>query len=81
MEIRPLTQAEQKYAYKQSMQIRGQTGSIGILQGGYGHFMISCLIKDCPMTTMDMAPTSAELLREMAVFPMGVFAELPPDAR
>lgn len=36
MEIRPLTQAEQKYAYKQSMQIRGQTGSIGILQGGYG---------------------------------------------
>lgn len=36
MEIRPLTQAEQKYAYEQSMQIRGQTGSIGILQGGYG---------------------------------------------
>ena len=36
MEIRPLTKAEQKYAYKQSMQIRGQTGSIGILQGGYG---------------------------------------------
>ena len=36
MEIRPLTQAEQKYTYKQSMQIRGQTGSIGILQGGYG---------------------------------------------
>ena len=36
MEIRPLTQAEQKYAYRQSMQIRGQTGSIGILQGGYG---------------------------------------------
>ena len=36
MEIRPLTQAEQKYTYKQSMQIRGQTGSIGILQGGFG---------------------------------------------
>ena len=36
MEIRPLTQAEQKYAYRQSMQISGQTGSIGILQGGYG---------------------------------------------
>lgn len=36
MEIRPLTKAEQKYAYRQSMQISGQTGSIGILQGGYG---------------------------------------------
>ena len=36
MEIRPLTQAEQKYTYRQSMQISGQTGSIGILQGGYG---------------------------------------------
>ena len=36
MEIRPLTEAEQKYTYRQSMQIRGQTGSIGILRGGYG---------------------------------------------
>ncbi len=36
MEIRPLTKAEQKYTYRQSMQISGQTGSIGILQGGYG---------------------------------------------
>lgn len=36
MEIRPLTKAEQKYAYRQSQQIRGQTGSIGILRGGYG---------------------------------------------
>lgn len=35
MEIRPLTQAEQKYAYEQSMQIRGQTGSIGVMHGGY----------------------------------------------
>lgn len=36
MEIRPLTEAEQKYTYTQSMQLRGQTGSIGILRGGYG---------------------------------------------
>ena len=36
MEIRPLTKAEQKYTYRQSTQIGGQTGSIGILQGGYG---------------------------------------------
>ena len=36
MEIRPLTKAEQKYTYMQSMQIRGQTGSIGVLQGRYG---------------------------------------------
>ena len=30
MEIRPLTQAEQKYTYRQSMQISGQTGSVEI---------------------------------------------------
>ena len=35
MEIRPLTGAEQKYAYKQSMQISMQTGSIGVMHGGY----------------------------------------------
>ena len=35
MEIRPLTGAEQKYAYEQSMQIRMQTGSIGVMHGGY----------------------------------------------
>lgn len=35
MEIRPLTGAEQKYAYEQSMQIRMQTGSIGVMYGGY----------------------------------------------
>lgn len=35
MEIRPLTEAEQKYAYKQSMQISMQTGNIGIMHGGY----------------------------------------------
>lgn len=35
MEIRPLTEAEQKYAYEQSMQIRMQTGSIGVMHGGY----------------------------------------------
>ena len=35
MEIRPLTEAEQKYAYEQSMQICMQTGSIGVMHGGY----------------------------------------------
>lgn len=35
MEIRPLTQAEWKYTYAQSMQIRGQTGSIGQLRGDF----------------------------------------------
>lgn len=43
MEIRPLTQEEQKYTYTQSMQLQGQTGSIGYLRGdfdssGYGFF-------------------------------------------
>ena len=35
MEIRPLTEAERKYAYEQSMQIRMQTGSIEVMHGGY----------------------------------------------
>lgn len=30
MEIRAMEQEEQKYTYRQSMQIQGQTGSIGI---------------------------------------------------
>lgn len=36
MEIRPLTQAEQKYTYTQSRQIQGQTESIGYLRGDFG---------------------------------------------
>ena len=35
MEIRPLTQAEQKYTYTQSMQLEGQTGCIGHLRGDF----------------------------------------------
>jgi hypothetical protein len=35
MEIRPLTQTEQKYTYTQSMQLEGQTGSIGHLRGDF----------------------------------------------
>ncbi|MDD3222211.1 MAG: hypothetical protein PHG07_07475 [Lachnospiraceae bacterium] len=43
MEIRPMTQAERKYSYTQSMQLQGQTGNIGYLRGdfdssGYGFF-------------------------------------------
>ena len=30
MDIRPLTPTEQKYTYAQSMQLEGQTGTIGI---------------------------------------------------
>lgn len=40
MEIRPMTQEERLYADRQSMQIQGQTGSIGQLAGrmeGNGH--------------------------------------------
>lgn len=36
MEIRALTQPEQKYTYSQSMQLMGQTGSIGHLRGDFG---------------------------------------------
>ena len=36
MEIRPLTQPEQKYTYSQSTQIAGQTGCIGHLRGDFG---------------------------------------------
>lgn len=35
MEIRPITQAERKYTYAQSTQLRGQTGSIGYLRGDF----------------------------------------------
>ena len=35
MEIRALTQSEQKYTYAQSMQLEGQTGCIGHLRGGF----------------------------------------------
>ena len=36
MEIRAMAQGEQKYTYRQSMQIQGQTGSIGYLRGDFG---------------------------------------------
>lgn len=36
MEIRVMEQEEQKYSYQQSMQIQGQTGSIGYLRGDFG---------------------------------------------
>lgn len=36
MEIRAMAQEEQKYTYQQSMQIQGQTGSIGYLRGDFG---------------------------------------------
>ena len=35
MEIRALTPAEQKYTYAQSMQLEGQTGTIGHLRGDF----------------------------------------------
>ena len=43
MEIRPTTPSERKYTYAQSMQLQGQTGSIGRLRGdfdssGHGFF-------------------------------------------
>ena len=43
MDIRPLTPTEQKYTYTQSMQLEGQTGTIGHLRGdfattGYGFY-------------------------------------------
>lgn len=43
MELRTMTQEEQKYAYRQSMQLEGQTGSVGYLRGdfadsGYGFY-------------------------------------------
>ena len=36
MEIRAMAQEEQKYTYRQSMQIQGQTGSIVYLRGDFG---------------------------------------------
>lgn len=36
MEIRPTKPEERKYTYTQSMQLQGQTGSIGYLRGDFG---------------------------------------------
>ncbi len=36
LKIRPLTEEERKYAYSQSVQLQGQTGSIGHLRGDFG---------------------------------------------
>lgn len=36
MEVRALTQPEQKYTYAQSMQLEGQTGCVGHLRGDFG---------------------------------------------
>ena len=40
MEIRALTQSEQKYTYAQSMQLEGQTGCIGHLRGDFAPLWI-----------------------------------------
>ena len=40
MDIRPLTPTEQKYTYAQSMQLEGQTGTIGHLRGDFALSLI-----------------------------------------
>ena len=45
IKTRPLTPTEQKYTYAQSMQLEGQTGTIGHLRGdfattGYGYYVL-----------------------------------------
>ena len=51
IKTRPLTPTEQKYTYAQSMQLEGQTGTIGHLRGdfattGYGFLHHLVLIPD-----------------------------------
>ena len=41
MDIRPLTTTEQKYTYAQSMQLEGQTGTIGHRHLGATAFRLS----------------------------------------
>lgn len=41
MEIRALTQPEQKYTYAQSMQLEGQTGCIGHLRGDFAPYALT----------------------------------------
>ena len=60
--IRPLHTDEQKYTYKQSTQIEGQTGNIGYLRGDFGaggrvmgsKMVDSGNIKDCLYSDTDM---------------------------
>ena len=42
IKTRPLTPTEQKYTYAQSMQLEGQTGTIGHLRAG--KFRVICIM-------------------------------------
>lgn len=44
MEVRALTQPEQKYTYSQSTQIAGQTGCIGHLRGDFAPLAMAFIL-------------------------------------
>ena len=78
MEIRPMTQAEQKYTFKQSMQIESQTGQVGYLRGDFGingrEFHTSWHDTDSRRNTDEFATEFDEVIHALRSEECGLFA-------
>ena len=78
MEIRPMTQAEQKYTFKQSMQIESQTCQVGYLRGDFGingrEFHTSWHDTDSRRNTDEFATEFDEVIHALRSEECGLFA-------
>ncbi|MCI8333735.1 MAG: hypothetical protein HFH25_04040 [Lachnospiraceae bacterium] len=78
MRIRALAQEEQKYTFPQSMQIEGQTGNIGYLQGDFGEQgnAFSATWKDCwkKWKTEEFQAELDEMIQELCLEEHGPLA-------
>ena len=78
MEIRPMTQAEQKYTFKQSMQIESQTCQVGYLRGDFGingrEFHTSWHDTDSRRNTDEFAAEFDEVIHALRSEEWGLFA-------
>ena len=78
MEIRPMIQAEQKYTFKQSMQIESQTCQVGYLRGDFGingrEFHTSWHDTDSRRNTDEFATEFDEVIHALRSEEYGLFA-------
>ena len=78
MEIRPMTQEEQKYTIKQSMQIESQTCQVGYLRGDFGingrEFHTSWHDTDSRRNTDEFATEFDEVIHALRSEEYGLFA-------
>ena len=78
MEIRPMTQAEQKYTFKQSTQIESQTCQVGYLRGDFGingrEFHTSWHDTDSRRNTDEFATEFDEVIHALRSEECGLFA-------